>query len=66
MRAAFSMIVVNAKVLFNKGEEKIRKQIALHFPVRSENASRKRVRSSALPSETAQNIRPPALQFSML
>jgi len=31
-----------------------------------ENASRNRARSSALTSETAQNVKPPALQDSML
>jgi len=37
-----------------------------YFPVRFENASRNRARSSALTSDTAQNASPPARQFSML
>jgi hypothetical protein len=40
--------------------------IANHFPVCSTNASRKRLRSSAAASETAQKVRPSLLQFSML
>jgi len=49
-----------------KGFSQVKRQASRHLAVLLENATLSRARSSVLTSETAQKVKPPATQDSML
>jgi hypothetical protein len=54
------------RAVLRKGFSQVKRQASRHLAVLLENATRSRARSSVLTSETAQKVKPPATQDSML